>query len=269
MNKLGFIVEMKDCPDIDSLKRWVRFAEENNIRGLELLFNSKAGLNFDASLIREALSGSAVEIAACGLWWLNTISPDEKERAAVHQTMLEYLDMAAAIDCKIAFFSAGEYEPGNTAKNIEELAAAYEEYREYAGRKGISIACYLGHKGNFVNSIDILDELLRAIPAFNIKIDPVGNIRNMKADPYEIVRRYGNRILHFHMKDVLRYGDDWEIEPPVGMGDINWRRIVAMLYHHQYNGYLIIEPHGPQWSIPENRGKHIVLSKRFIEQLMI
>ena len=57
-----------------------------------------------------------------------------------------------------------------------------------------------------------MDKLLKEVPEFNIKLDPVGIMRNMKDDPYEIMKRYANRIAHFHAKDIFRYGDDgWEI----------------------------------------------------------
>ena len=45
--------------------------------------------------------------------------------------------------------------------------------------------------------------------------------------------------------------------------------MIGMLYHHGYDGYIVIEPHGPIWSKPENRWKAIVLGSRHIEQFMV
>lgn len=115
-----------------------------------------------------------------------------------------------------------------------------------------------------------MDKLLKEVPEFNIKLDPVGIMRNMKDDPYEIMKRYANRIAHFHAKDIFRYGDDgWEIEPIVGMGQLKWNVMLGMLWNVGYDGYIIIEPHGDVWAEPENRWKHIVLAKRHLEQYMI
>lgn len=76
-----------------------------------------------------------------------------------------------------------------------------------------------------------MDKLLKEVPEFNIKLDPVGIMRNMKDDPYEIMKRYANRIAHFHAKDIFRYGDDgWEIEPIVGMGQLKWNVMLGMLW---------------------------------------
>ena len=270
MKKLGFIVEMKDCKDAADLRRWVDLAQQQGIDGVELLFNSKCGVDFSLDKIKPAFENTPVEPAACGLWWLNTISPDPDERAAVRRTMLEFLDMAEAIGCRMAFFNTGEYDPEDPDKNIAEFKKEYLYYKDIADKKGSKLACYLGHGGNFVHSRGILDKLLKEVPEFNIKLDPVGIMRNMKDDPYEIMKRYANRIAHFHAKDIFRYGDDgWEIEPIVGMGQLKWNVMLGMLWNVGYDGYIIIEPHGDVWAEPENRWKHIVLAKRHLEQYMI
>lgn len=170
----------------------------------------------------------------------------------------------------MAFFNTGEYDPEDPDKNIAEFKKEYLYYKDIADKKGIKLACYLGHGGNFVHSREILDKLLKEVPEFNIKLDPVGIMRNMKDDPYEIMKRYANRIAHFHAKDIFRYGDDgWEIEPIVGMGQLKWNVMLGMLWNVGYDGYIIIEPHGDVWAEPENRWKHIVLAKRHLEQYMI
>ena len=184
MKKLGFIVEMKDCKDAADLRRWVDLAQQQGIDGVELLFNSKCGVDFSLDKIKPAFENTPVEPAACGLWWLNTISPDPDERAAVRRTMLEFLDMAEAIGCRMAFFNTGEYDPEDPDKNIAEFKKEYLYYKDIADKKGIKLACYLGHGGNFVHSRGILDKLLKEVPEFNIKLDPVGIMRNMKDDPY-------------------------------------------------------------------------------------
>lgn len=157
-----------------------------------------------------------------------------------------------------------------TLRGMVALNANVKDWKDIADKKGIKLACYLGHGGNFVHSREILDKLLKEVPEFNIKLDPVGIMRNMKDDPYEIMKRYANRIAHFHAKDIFRYGDDgWEIEPIVGMGQLKWNVMLGMLWNVGYDGYIIIEPHGDVWAEPENRWKHIVLAKRHLEQYMI
>lgn len=74
-------------------------------------------------------------------------------------------------------------------------------------------------------------------------------MRNERTHPYEVQKRYANRIAHFHAKDIFRYGDDgWEIEPIVGMGQLKWNVMLGMLWNVGYDGYIIIEPHGDVWA---------------------
>ena len=54
MKKLGFIVEMKDCKDAADLRRWVDLAQQQGIDGVELLFNSKCGVDFTLDKIKPA-----------------------------------------------------------------------------------------------------------------------------------------------------------------------------------------------------------------------
>ncbi|MDL2233995.1 sugar phosphate isomerase/epimerase [Ruminococcaceae bacterium OttesenSCG-928-L11] len=264
--QLGFIVNA----DSD-LRDSVNFAVEQKIGFMELQFDWKedAPPNLDAGRIRDALRGTTVGIAACGLWWLNTMSADKAEFERNDKIVREFIDMTAAVGGRVVFLNAGEYKADDTDANIAKLKETWPRYRDYATQKGLIIACYLSHKGNFINSPEILERVLREIPDFNIKVDPVGVIRNMKADPYEVIQRFGHRIVHFHMKDIYKGVDGFEIEPPVGMGQLRWNEIMGMLYHHAYNGFIIIEPHAAMWGVGENRFRHVVLSKQYIEGFLL
>ena len=58
-------------------------------------------------------------------------------------------------------------------------------------------------------------------------------------------------------------------QPAAGMGDIEWGKIMAFLYESNYDGYLIIEPHGPIWGRPPLREKMLLLSQRHIRQFIV
>lgn len=269
MNKIGFIVDMGEITQASDLRAWAEFAVENGIDGLELLYDSRKNPVFDADLIREGVAGLPVEICACGYWWANTLAEGE-EGEKVARNMESFLSMVHAVNCKIAFFNAGEFEPGNTLANVAHLKQKYLYYHNRAREMGITISCYIGHGGNFINRRHILSRVLEEIPEFNLKLDPVGIMRNLKDDPYEIIKLYGDRCVHFHVKDITRYGyDGFEIEPPVGLGDLRWNMMMGLLYHHRYNGYIVIEPHGPLFGKTENKKTHILLSKKHIEQFMV
>lgn len=267
MRNIGFIVDVKDGRDEAYIRKWAEFAHQQDIDGLELLFNEPDHPVFDADMIKRAIAGTGVEILACGYWRLNTTDPDPATREVVRARMFSFIDMAAAIGSKIAFFSAGCVEEGNTDKNIEGLREELAMYNAYAAAKNVTIANYMGHGENFIKSYDILKRVCEEVPQFNIKADPVGMIRNLHADPYEVVRDFGDRIVHFHVKDVLHVGDR-EFETMVGMGDITWSTLFGLLYYHGYNGAVVIEPHGPRYGKEPYRADAILMAKKHIEQFM-
>lgn len=269
MKKIGFIVDMLEIHQASDLRQWAEFAVENGIDGLEIMYDYRENPVFDAKMINEAIAGLPVEICACGLWWANTQAEGE-EGEKIARTMEEFLQMTHDVGCRMAFFNAGEFEAGNTFANVERLKVQYKHYYDLAKELGITVSTYIGHGGNFINRRNILSRVLEEIPEYNLKLDPVGIMRNLKDDPYEIIKLYGNRCVHFHVKDITRYGcDGFEIEPPVGLGDLRWNMIFGLLYHHDYHGYIVIEPHGPKFGKTENKKTHILLSKKHIEQFMV
>lgn len=268
MKKIGFIVDMNTVKTADDLREWAQFATDHGIDGLELQYDYNDSPVFDAQLILEAMKGLAVEICACALWRADTLAQG-KEGEKVARVMDELLNMAHDVHCKMVFFNAGDMH-GTLPETESLFKETYLRYDRRAKELGVTISCYIGHGGSFITRRNILSRVLEDLPEFNIKLDPVGIMRNLKDDPYEIVKLYADRCVHFHVKDILRYGTDgFEIEPPVGLGQLEWNKMMALLYHHHYHGYIVIEPHGEWYKNPEDRKTHILLSKKHIEQFML
>ena len=101
-----------------------------------------------------------------------------------------------------------------------------------------------------------------------LKLDPIGLIRNLKADPYDALHRHGANLVYFHVKDRLILASG-EVEPPPGLGELSWGAVFGILHQHQYDGYISIEPHGATWAKPERRKKYIRLAMRHISQFML
>jgi sugar phosphate isomerase/epimerase len=58
-------------------------------------------------------------------------------------------------------------------------------------------------------------------------------------------------------------------QPPAGMGDIHWGKVMAFLYEHDYQGYLCFEPHGPLWSRSPLREKMLLLTKKYLAPFLL
>jgi len=106
------------------------------------------------------------------------------------------------------------------------------------------------------------------VPNAGIKLDPA-NIQHHGDDYLPILRDHGDRVYHVHIKEHMYMDGMLVSQPAAGMGDIQWGKVVAFLYEHSYQGYLVFEPHGPLWSRPPLREKMLLLSKRTIGQYLV
>jgi len=248
----------------------VGFAVANGFSGIEILYHNffsekdEQGREEQKALMKR----NALEVCAIGLWRINTIDPDSQKRKENIAAIKRFIDHAEFLECPVAYTGAGLFKEGDDEANLKEFLEVFPEIVDYAERKGIKVALYMGHHPNFVNNTEIWDRVSEAIPKLGMKLDPVGIIRNMKADYLDVLKRYGHKVYHFHIKDILRLGD-FEIEPTVGMGEIEWGKIFGILYHYRYDGYISIEPHGPDWGKPENRYLGLKLSKRFVDTFIL
>lgn len=267
----------------ENLEKWASFAHKQEIPGIEFLIERtispaskeekplciEADFNIKmANEQRKILEKSKVELCAIGLFRINYLDPKPEVREFNHKMLQQVIEYAVSVGCPLVYTDTGELEPGNTERNLEEFKCVFPTMQELAKEKGIQLAIYVGHPGNFINSKRILGWIYKQMPQVRLKLDPVGIIRNLKADPYEVIKDYGDRIIHFHIKDMLRM-NGFEIDLPVGMGDLRWNKIMSLLYYHNYQGYLSIEPHEPMWSKEEKRAEHIILSKKHIEQFLL
>ena len=83
-------------------------------------------------------------------------------------------------------------------------------WRARAEQRGLDFCVYLGHEGSYIYSEDALAEALEAVPNLGLKIDPAGLIRNLKADPNDILFRFGANLVYFHVKG---HGPYWSALP--------------------------------------------------------
>lgn len=262
---LGFIVD-----SASNLKEYFNFAMEQGISYVEILCNMAEPYSLDPKPILEAMKETNVKVAACGLWRINTMSTNQEEFEKNQKIVFEFMDMAKEVGSVVAFIDAGFVEDGDTDANIRRFKEIFPIYKNYADERGLIFANYLGHGGNFIKTREILDRVVKEIPDFRIKLDPVGIMRNLKDDPYYIVSKYADKIAHFHAKDIYkREEENFEVETPVGQGQLKWNILLGMLNYVGYKGFVIIEPHGPVYGKGEGRKKHIILSKRHLEQFMI
>jgi len=259
--KLAFIGDLGESD--------VRFATDNGLDGIEVLYNGMTEADRElAAKEQQILKDSGLEVCALGLWRINFCDPDPATREANLQQLRLCIDHAADLGSSIVYTGTGVVEENDDEANVTEYLKVFPAMVEYAASKGIRLGHYTGHAASMIRSMAVWDRIKDEVPQVGLKLDPMGLIRNLQEDPVEVLYKYGDRLLHFHIKDRMDVADTW-IQPAVGQGDIPWGRVMAMLYHHGYDGWISVEPHGPLWGKGGSRYTGILLAKKHIEQFMV
>lgn len=238
------------------------FAAGEGIDGLELMYHSPSPRDFDdAEQVRGLCERWDVRIAAVGVWHMGLADPTERR---TREALLAGLRYAGEVGADCFFTGAGEPE---TDDPIGALAETWPHWEELCLAEAMDLAVYLGHGGSFLGTDELVAQARERVPGLGLKLDPVGIIRNVKADPYDFLYRHGESLAFLHVKDKLALADG-EIEPPPGLGELQWGTIFGILHQHEYHGWVSIEPHGAFWNRPGNRWRYIRLANRHVRQFI-
>lgn len=263
--KLGFIAR-NDLADVEAD---AKFAAEYDFEGLE--FNYwKTFEDLTAKTVTEMrtiLDKHGMDASALGLWGWNHISPDTEERAVSLEHLNRAIEFAKILDTNILITGGGQIPGGSLEDNVAEFVKVFPPFVEKAQDAGLKMALYAVHGNSFFDSIEAYERVWEHIPDVGIKLDPANIMHH--GDAYlPILRDYGDRVFHVHIKEHLYMDGELVSQPAAGMGDIQWGKVMAFLYEHNYDGYLSIEPHGPIWSRPPMRKTMLLLTQRYMDQFI-
>lgn len=264
--RLGFIARN----DLVGVEEDAQFAANHGFKGLEFNFwQNFEDLTRDKILkMRDILDRAGVPAAALGLWGWNHISPDEETRQESLGHLDRAIDFAELLGAEILITGGGMIPDAPLEDNVAEFVKTFPPYLEKAKAAGLTVAFYAVHGNSFFDSIEAYEKVWEHIPDVGIKLDPA-NIKH-HGDPYlPILRDYGDRVYHFHIKEHIYMDGEMVSQPAAGMGDIEWGKAMAFLYEHDYQGYLVIEPHGRLWGRPPLRNKMLLLTQRYMSQFLL
>lgn len=178
---------------------WLQWADDHGIEGVELVYASHdapTSYEFKPDEIKTALEGKKVKVCATTMFWINSLAKDSEERARAREFNENVIKTASAIGCPYAILGTGCYEPKNLEKNIEEFRKEHEYLVKLGESMDVQIAYHIGHNPTIADSMDAMRVLMREFPDLKFKLDPVGIIRNLKADPYYGMQILGPRMVH-------------------------------------------------------------------------
>ena len=185
------------------------------------------------------------------------------------QQLKTAIDYAADMECPIVVTGGSGLDGQPMDEAQDQFVEIFKPIVKEAGEKKVKIALYLGHGNSVLDVPKGTDRLLDALPEVGIKFDPA-NPTFRGGDWTPFVHKYGDRIFHFHIKDQILIGKELIELPPAGMGDIHWGKLMAMLYQHNYQGVMSIEPHGKLWGHQGPlRRECILMSRKHVKQFLI
>ncbi|MFF1415340.1 sugar phosphate isomerase/epimerase family protein [Streptomyces sp. NPDC058289] len=209
----------------------------------------------------------------------NNLHPDPTERSAVNQHVLACLDAAALTGCPTVGTFVGRDPGKSVAQNMREAEAVFAPLVDRAGELGVKLVienCVMegwhpdGYPGNLAYSPELWEWIFSL--GLYLNFDP-SHLVWMGIDPVAAVRPYVDHVAHVQAKDIEtfpelrnRYGypgkavgrtDPWDVgwwryRVP-GLGEVDWRRLIDVLYEGGYDGVMSVEHEDPVWGGTEER----------------
>jgi len=264
--KLGFI----GLNDLEGVEADAKFVVEHGFEGLE--YNYWDGFKDltaeTVGAMRDILDKHGATCSMLGLWGWNHRAPDATERAEAHEMLRRAIEFGKTLGAEILTTGGGELPDGTLAQQVEGFSEVFPPFLEAIDAAGMKPAMYAVHGNSFLDSTEAYERLWEKFPQVGIKFDPA-NWQHHGDDYLAIVRRYGNKIAHLHIKEHLYRDGELASQPAAGMGDIEWGKLFAFLYEHDYDGPLSIEAHGSIWSQGAMRDRMHLLTQRYISQFLI
>lgn len=124
---------------------------------------------------------------------------------------------------------------GTRDEDYDRLANALDTVHDLAAQHGL-VASYHPHLSTIVESPE---ELERLLPRTRIAFCPdTAHLAAGGGDPAALIRRYGERVAHVHLKDVA-------LDPlaflPLGQGSLDLADILAAVREVGYDDWLMVE----------------------------
>jgi sugar phosphate isomerase/epimerase len=244
---------------------------------------------------RALLEATGLEISAIA-YYDNNLHPDTVERKAINDHVMSCIDAAAILGCRVVGTFVGRDPQKTVAENLREAERVFTPLVEYAGEREVCLAienCPMegwhpdGYPGNLAYSPELWEWMFSL--GLYLNYDP-SHLCWMGIDPVEALRPYVGKVSHAQAKDIEifpdrrnRYGypgkavareDPWDVgwwryRVP-GLGQVDWQRLVDVLYEGGFEGTLSIEHEDPVWGGTEALVKSgVVIAARTLRSVLV
>lgn len=193
----------------------------------------------DPSLIADLCARYNLEVVGHTSPFIPIGSASEAVRSAAVDEHIRSLDFFASVGAKKVTFHV---DPRRGAEpisaNIENNLKSFIRLAEESTARGI--APMLEHFEEAYNNVANLKCFFDAVPQLLFHLD-IGhaNLWVSKNCTSELLKTFAGRLGHVHVSDNFGGKDDLHL--PIGAGKIKWKKMVALLKRHGYDGTITVE----------------------------
>ncbi|MBN1346672.1 MAG: sugar phosphate isomerase/epimerase [Phycisphaerae bacterium] len=258
---IGFITDLSEED--------FRFAGQTGVSVLEYNENADSVEPFLARTdeIKDRCRRYRIKLDVVGRFGRNYISDDEgtamREIAATERLM----DAAAELGASVFVTGAGHAEQREHTENCRRAVDVLGRFVEAGASRGLRVALYNCHWGNFAFAPPSWNQILSELPELGIKYDPSHAYYDDR-DWLSEMREWGGRFYHTHAKGSLKVAGKQFEDPNPGFDEFNWGAFFHMLYHHDYQGDVMIEPHAATW-LGRRRHTGLRFSLAYLRQFVL
>lgn len=247
---------------------------ELGYRGIELFGFVVDAYPGGVPAVREDLEQTGLQLAAayCSI---SLVEPAQRDKDIA--SMLRWAGQVADLGGDVVVVGPAprrreRYDEGD----YKYACAVLEDIARRCAELGVT-TCFHPHTGTPVESREEISWVMDNVdPGFVSMAPDTGQIAKGGADPVEVVRTYGPRVRHIHLKDylggtpVIEEGNErdrtgWLDYVPLGRGVVDVPAIIKTL-GDGYEGWWMVELDGTEAS-PEPPKAAAASSKRYLERL--
>lgn len=225
-----------------------------------------------AHAANELLARHGLECSSIA-YYDNNLHPDPDERKAIADHLHRCIDAAALLGCPTVGTFVGRDPNRTVAENLREAEEVFRPLVDHAGQAGVKLIienCVMegwhpdGYPGNLAYSPELWEWMFSL--GLYLNYDP-SHLLWMGIDPIAAAKPYIDHIPHAQAKDIeldpaardrfgwpgraVERGDPWDVgwwryRVP-GRGQVDWPRLLDVLYEGGFEGVLSVEHEDPLW----------------------
>ncbi len=226
-----------------------QYMAKKNLKYVEFCINYYVDADGFASRVDEIKGYSEkydVKIGSMGRWGEQIQNEDGTMNEQLFRNHLVLIEAAEKLGCPVYNVGVNYIDKRSWTQNCSFACEALRKLVEFGKQHNVRVACYNCSWNNFIYDEKAWSVVIPAVPGLGIKYD-ISHAMGRGSDYMKQMRDWGEYFYHFHLKGCLYIEGQHYDDPPMGLDDVNWGSVFAMLYIKNYRGMVSIEPHSGYW----------------------